>query len=240
MRHTPKGRLAALFLVLSLAALQGAGAPSSGRKADQDFLKPFGALVGDWRGVGQPERGKMRGAWTESANWAWKLSKETAALEVTVAKGKYLKSGVLHPDSDHQTYELDATLADGSKRVFTGKPDPSKKKLILNAAKGEGLRRITIAPLHDTRLIVQLEALDPDGRTYYQLGEIGYTRQGVAFAVGESGPLCIVTEGRGTIQVSYKGKSYWVCCSGCKDLFNENPEAVLAEAADRQKAKDKK
>jgi hypothetical protein len=24
-----------------------------------------------------------------------------------------------------------------------------------------------------------------------------------------------VTDGRGTIQVSYQGKSYWVCCSGC-------------------------
>ena len=51
----------------------------------------------------------------------------------------------------------------------------------------------------------------------------------IQFAAGESYPPCIVTEGRGTIQVSYKGKSYWVCCSGCKDLFNDNPEAILAE-----------
>ena len=42
------------------------------------------------------------------------------------------------------------------------------------------------------------------------------------------------------MQVSYKGKTYHVCCSGCKDLFNENPEAILAEAAERQKAKEKK
>ena len=42
------------------------------------------------------------------------------------------------------------------------------------------------------------------------------------------------------MQVSYKGKSYYVCCSGCRNLFSENPEAILAEAAERQKAQDKK
>ena len=62
----------------------------------------------------------------------------------------------------------------------------------------------------------------------------------LTFAAGESYPLCIVTEGRGTIQVSYKGKTYWVCCSGCRDLFNDKPESVLAEAAARQKATAKK
>ena len=135
-------------------------------------------------------------------------------------------------------------MADGSTRTFTGKPagPGAAKPLVLAAdakAPAEGLRRITITPLHDTRLLVLLEAQDPDRHAYYRLGEVGYTREGVAFAAGESYPLCVVTEGRGTTQVSYKGKSYWVCCSGCKDLFNENPEAVLAEAAAREKAKKK-
>ena len=56
----------------------------------------------------------------------------------------------------------------------------------------------------------------------------------------ESYPLCVVTEGRGTIQVSYKGKTYWVCCTGCRDLFKDHPERVLAEAAAREKAAAKK
>ena len=57
---------------------------------------------------------------------------------------------------------------------------------------------------------------------------------------GESYPLCVVTEGRGTIQGSYKGKTYWVCCSGCHDQFNDDPESVHAEAAAQEKAKAKK
>ena len=49
----------------------------------------------------------------------------------------------------------------------------------------------------------------------------------------------IVTEGWGTMPVSYKGKSYYVCCTGCRDLFNKDPEAIIAEAAERQKSKAK-
>ncbi len=86
-------------------------------------------------------------------------------------------------------------------------------------------------------MLMLLESEDAERHTFAKLGEVGYTREGVSFAAGESYPLCIVTEGRGTTQVSYKGKTYWVCCSGCKDLFNENPESVLAEAAAREKAK---
>ncbi len=217
--------------------------PTAGRRADQEALKPYSGLVGGWKnGVGQVERNRAKGAWTETAAWAWKLSKDTAALEVTVTKGKYLKSGLLQPGKTPGTYTFLATLADGTTRTYSGKPSSpgEAKPLVLTAdakAPTEGLRRITITPLHDTRLIVLLEGEDPDRHTFFRLGEVGYTREGVAFAAGESYPLCIVTEGRGTTQVSYKGKSYYVCCSGCRDLFNENPEAVLAEAAEREKAK---
>jgi YHS domain-containing protein len=231
------GASAALLIGLTALAADDTGA---GRRRDQAALKPFGTLVGSWRGTGQPERGRTRGAWLEKASWAWKLNKESAALEATITKGKYLKSARLRPGPQPRSYILDATLADGSERSFTGK-DSGKKALLLTAeGRGDGLRRITLTPLHDTRLLMKLEAQNPDNRAFYQLGEVGYTREGVAFAVGETGPLCIVTEGRGTIPVSYKGKTYHVCCSGCRDLFNEDPEAVLAEAAERAKEKDKK
>ena len=85
------------------------------------------------------------------------------------------------------------------------------------------------------RLEIPLEGQDPDNGRFYRLAEVGYTRQGVAFAAGESYPLCVVTEGRGTIKVSYKGRTYYVCCSGCKELFDDDPEGVLAEAEARKK-----
>jgi YHS domain-containing protein len=220
----------------------GPGA-SPGRRADQDALKPFASFIGDWRGTGQVERGRSKGAWVENANWAWKLTNDSAALELTSKNGKHLKSGLLKPGKEPGTFVLEATLADGSKRSFRGKTATGKGKdpLVLKAEgrAGEGVRRITLTPLHETRLLVLLESELGDNKTFNRIGEVGYTREGVKFAAGESGPVCIVTEGRGTIKVTHKGQTYWVCCTGCRDLFNDDPEAVLAEADARKKAKEK-
>jgi YHS domain-containing protein len=237
MRLCTRALFAAALFVPLAGALQAGDDAAQGRRAQQEQLKAFAGLVGDWRGSGQPERGRAKGAWTESASWAWKLSNDSAALEAQITKGKYLKSFVLRPGTAEHAFILDAVLANGSKRSFTG-TSTDQKRLVVTAASqdGDGVKRITLTPLHDTRLLVLLEGGDGDG-VVARLGEVGYTRQGVSFAAGESGPVCIVTEGRGTISVSYKGKSYYVCCTGCRDLFNENPESVLAEAAQRKKEK---
>ncbi len=175
----------------------------------------------------------------EKGDWAWKLTPDSAALELTVEKGKYLKSATLHPGAEAGTYRMEATLAAGGKRTFKGKA--GARNVVTLSAEGpadEGPARITLTPLHDTRFLMLLESRDAAG-DFGRLGEVGYTRQGVAFAAGDSSPACIVTEGRGTIPVKYKGQTYYVCCSGCKDLFDENPEAILAEAAAKAKAKGK-
>lgn len=225
-------------LVALAALLLAADGPQPGRRADQEALRPFAGLVGEWRGTGQPQRSSAKGAWRETGAWAWKLSPDSAALELTVAEGKVLRSATLRRGAGPHAFVLDAVLADGSKRSFSGTL-ADKKPLALTAepADGDGPRRVVLTPLHETRFLLLFEGHDAGGAGFRRLAEVGYTRQGVAFAAGESGPVCIVTEGRGTTQVNYKGKTYWVCCSGCKDLFNENPEAVLAEAAERQKAK---
>ncbi len=235
-----RSKLAATCLSLVSVVLLAADAPVSPRRQAQEALKPFGAFVGEWKGTGQVRPGSTKGAWIETDQWAWKLSNESAALELKVGKGKYLQSAVLTPGRSAGTFVLDAVLADGAKRKFSGSSN-AKKALVLSAdPKGaEGLQRLTLTPLHDTRLLVLFEGKNEEGEGFHRLAEVGLTRQGVAFAVGESGPVCIVTEGRGTTQVSYKGKTYWVCCSGCKDLFNENPEAILAEAAEKVRAKAK-
>lgn len=223
-------------LVVATAPEMTAEDPSK-RVADQAALKPLAGLVGDWRGTGQPQRGSARGAWTETAGWSWKLAKDSAALELKIEKGKHLKEASLRPGSSPGAYLLDATLADGASRKFVGKIG-ARNALVLSPETPveDGLARVTITPLHDTRFLMLLESAAPGGG-YSRLGEVGYTRQGVAFAAGDSAPVCIVTEGRGTIPVSYKGKTYHVCCSGCKELFEDDPEAVLAEAKERAKGK---
>ncbi len=49
--------------------------------------------------------------------------------------------------------------------------------------------------------------------------------------------VCVVTGGLGKIAVTYKGQTYYVCCSGCKDAFEENPEKILKEFEARKAKK---
>jgi YHS domain-containing protein len=241
MSHTIKtttltGSLLAILAFLAIGADEG----TSARRADREALKVYGDLIGSWRGAGQPKRGQATGSWKESASWAWKLSEKSAALEIDIETGKYLKSALLKPGKKAEEYVLEATLADGSKRTFSGKQVQDKPLVLTSERTGEGVRRVTLTIPNENRFLLLLES-EPASKTFARLGEVGFTRNGVAFAAGESGPVCIVTEGRGSIQVSYKGKSYYVCCSGCKDLFNKDPETILAEAAERaKKAKEKK
>ncbi|MDX2036239.1 MAG: hypothetical protein SFX72_06275 [Isosphaeraceae bacterium] len=215
---------------------------ASARRRDQAALEPLAGLVGPWKGTGQPQRGRAQGSWVETGEWTWTLTAKSAALKLDVAKGKYLRKAILQPLTKEGAFAIEATLADGSERRFRGELTKSagvKAVFTADESSGDGVRRITLTPLHDTRFLMLLEGrLDADAR-FTRLAEVGYTRVGVAFAAADSAPVCIVTGGRGTTQVTYEGKTYWVCCSGCKDLFNEDPKAVLAEAAERAKTKTK-
>ncbi len=84
------------------------------------------------------------------------------------------------------------------------------------------------------RLVVLLERRLGESEQFARLAEIGYTRKGSGFGQGGgAGPECIVTGGLGTIAVEYKGKTYYVCCTGCRDYFVEHPEEVLAQYRQR-------
>jgi YHS domain-containing protein len=228
------------ILAMALPGLSAPAEPSSGRQAAQEALKPYGALVGSWKGVGQPQRSSSKGAWIEKAAWSWKLSQDDAALELSVERGKWLKSARLTRGTEPGSFVLTAVMADDGSRSFSGRPKDHQSLVLTAEGEGsEGVRRITIRPLHETRFTLLLEGRDPSGSSFFRLAEVGYTREGVTFAAGDSHPTCIVTQGRGTIQVKYQGKTYWVCCSGCKELFEADPAAMIAEAAERDKSKAK-
>jgi hypothetical protein len=82
---------------------------------------------------------------------------------------------------------------------------------------------------------VLLERQGASSDQFVRLAEVGYTRQGSGFGKSVAQRECIVTGGLGTIEVTHNGKSYYVCCTGCRDYFNENAEKVLAEFAAKKK-----
>jgi hypothetical protein len=226
-----RSALAAIFLL----ALPPDDPKPEGPPADPLALRPFAGLVGEWRGTGQVRRGSARGAWVESAEWRWDLGGDPAALVLAVEGGRHLRAARLTPDAEPGRFRLVATLPDGAERVFAGAPDERGRLVLVPDAEDapdSGLARVTLTPLHAARFLLLLESAEGGGRLS-RLGEVGYTRQGVRFAAGDGRPACVVTGGRGTTKVEHDGREYWVCCSGCKALFEADPEGVLADAAER-------
>ena len=86
------------------------------------------------------------------------------------------------------------------------------------------------------RLVMLLERKSAISERYARLAEVGYTRKGSEFGKGTSQPECVVTGGLGTMQVTYQGQMYYVCCAGCRDLFEQKPAEILAEYRDRKAA----
>jgi YHS domain-containing protein len=74
-----------------------------------------------------------------------------------------------------------------------------------------------------------MEKHAPAADSFLRIAEIGYTRAGSSFGNIAQGRECILTGGLGTIEVTHNGKTYYVCCTGCRDYFNANPEQTIAE-----------
>ena len=55
------------------------------------------------------------------------------------------------------------------------------------------------------------------------------SKVGESLGATEKKQECVVSGGVGTMTVSYKGETFYVCCSGCRDEFNANPEKYVKE-----------
>lgn len=218
-----------------------AAASKSEREATKQALAEFNSLIGGWRGVGMIKRNSRKGAWSEKAEWVWKFDPKSTGIAYQITDGKFLKSALLTYDPQKKTYLLSTVLPDGKTRDYTGTLD--KDTLVLESPpnKEGAVYRISIRRLNEKRTLVLFEQQNQGQSFYYRLAEVGYTRAGTKLAEsGSGGPECIVTGGAGTIQVSYQGKNYYVCCSGCKQAFEEDPETFIEEAKQKAEARRKK
>lgn len=220
----------------------------------KDALKRFNPMIGGWRGVGQPRRGSAKGAWSEKASWTWQFKTDkrvlkdqpgpaatSVAIRYKSPLSKLIVDGLFGYNTRTGLFTLQATMTDKTRRSYTGKPG-SDGSLVLEstADKKKQVHRLTIRTLNPKRMTVLHERRRQSSTFYTRVAGIGFTRAGTRLATANLGPLCIVTEGKGTSKVSYKGKTYWVCCSGCRDAFLDDPEGVLADARERAAQRKKK
>lgn len=223
----------ALWISAVCLLLLGADQPDL-RQSDTEALAPAATFVGQWRGVGQVRRGSSDGAWLEKCAWAWKFSKDHAELAITSADGKYIRSAALRPAATAGKFEFAVVTADEKELTYLG-GFTEDGQLVVDAAEAEAEKldlppRFTFRQVAGgKRLLVQLQRPVGGGDLFTRVAEIGYTRIGSTFGKDASQPECIVTGGLGTSTVTFQGKTYYVCCTGCRDFFNENPQQAIDE-----------
>lgn len=228
--------LLGLYTVLIIILLNGhvASDETSGKppKKAAEVLKPFNFLVGSWRGTGQPRRGSSRGAWQEKASCEWSFDNKRASVVLKSDGGKQFQQ--LQLSWDAKTGQLVLRQSQGEdQREYRGpvpKPDADRIQLV-TADDTDGVSwRCTIQKLSDIRSTVLFERRSSPTGSFRRVAGIGYTRSGSRLAVaGGNQRKCVVTGGLGTIPVNYKGKTYYVCCQGCVQAFNESPDEIIAE-----------
>jgi YHS domain-containing protein len=203
---------------------------TAGPQDPKEALASFNDLIGEWRGVGMPRRGSNVGAWFETAEWVWDFEEKAPALRYDVKTGQLLETARLTWDPAQKQFHLKAKLPDETTREYAGRLDENKKLVLESAADEVGTsHRITVTQLNEKRTLVLHEKRTGQG-LYSRVAEVGYTRSGTSLAVEGAGELeCVVTGGKGTMPVSYQGKTYYVCCSGCKQAFDDDPAGIIAE-----------
>ena len=224
----------ALFVGLNLC-LADSPEVATAKPATIQALQEYNPLIGGWRGVGLPRRGSQTGAWQERADLVWELKPKGSGIRWNIESSKLWKSALLGYDESKKQYTLVATLPDDSSRNYRGKIDEKRLILESDADASKDVHRATLSILNENRFTLLLEKRPEKQSFYSRVAEIGYQRDGTRLAVaGSNGPECVVTGGLGTITVSYKGKTYYVCCTGCRDAFNDDPEGILADYQKRK------
>jgi hypothetical protein len=234
-----------LVVLLVVVTAREAATADKPKRTPKEALQAFNDLIGSWRGTGLPEgtrEEKQRGFWTETLSWEWQFKGPDVCLTVAFDKGKHFVGGELHYLPDQDKFQLNVTNTAKESLTFTG---PLKERVLTlereDAAKKE-TQRLVITLLHANRFLYRFEVKPAERLTFTRLYQVGATKEGVPFASEGNQPECVVSGGLGTSKVSYKGKDYYVCCSGCRAAFKEDPEKYIKEFEERKakEAKEKK
>jgi hypothetical protein len=221
-----------LFLA---AVLRGAEGPADSKSALQQLTD----FIGDWKGIGGPDRPRPdpKESWNETITWSWRFKAGDSWLQFDVKNGKYLNRGEVRFLPEKKTYQLTAVDAKQLKLVFDGRRDArgyltfertdpatgETQQLVMNSA-GDGVR------------FVYRFAVRPKGRTVFtKVYQVAATKEGESLAGSGKKNECVVSGGTGTIAVTFMGETFYVCCSGCRDAFNEEPAKYVAAFKEKKK-----
>jgi hypothetical protein len=238
-------RLVALGLVLGLIALAlpAPAADEGDKEAVKEALKELQDFVGGWKGNGGPDKPRPSPRdpiWSETVRWGWRFKGDDAWLTMSVAGGQLFKGGELRYLPDKKAYQLTLTDKDNKKLVFEGQLRNEVLTLERQDAATRATQQVKMNVAGDgVRFIYRVAHKDSGSTIWKRDYMVACTKEGESLGKREKKNECVVTGGLGTMTVSYKGETYYVCCSGCADAFKENPEKYIAEYKARKAGKKK-
>lgn len=214
-----------------------------------DAMQPLQVMLGTWKGTTQREFGDFKAL--DEPEWVWDFQSDPdqPALVMTSAASPYFRSLRLTYLTDQEEYRLSISGPEGQTRTLTGqfshpveefqgddKRLHRRYKLELteqDPADPRDTWQIVLNQQENNRYLVELSR--QRGARFMRFDTVANQRQGTSFAMDDADygeQACIITGGLGTSTVTYQGKTYWVCCSGCRAAFEEDPQKWIAAAAE--------
>lgn len=242
------------FQPITLGGSSSSNGVKSGQPDEHKFdnvleaLKPLQIMLGQWGGTTFKKIGGFSSV--ETLGWVWDLQSNPAqpALVMTADKSRYYENARLTYLTDKQKYQLTLTNKAGQKRIYEGTFSVPLKKVpgddnpnimhstyklslsLVEPANEKKRAQIILNQQNNDRYMFEL--YDLRGESFARFDTINTRRQGTSFAKSDSdygSKTCVISGGLGTSQVTYEGRSFWVCCSGCRKAFDANPEKWIAK-----------
>lgn len=226
--------LALSFLIGTIALVVPALAADKADSSEvKEALKELQEFIGGWKGNGGPDKPRPSPRdpiWSENINWGWRFKGDDAWLAMKIKDGKLFQSGELRYLPKTKVYQLTVTDKTNKKLVFQGKIEREVLKLERVDPDTNTIEQIAMNTAADGDRFIYRVAHKNKGTTIWKKDYlVACTREGVSLGKVDKKNECIVSGGLGTMTVSYKGETYYVCCSGCADAFKENPEKYIKE-----------
>lgn len=250
----PKRKRGPVQLGGSSATTETAATATNDQQAESilSAMQPLQVLLGKWNGT-------SRKAQIDQPEWVWdfQTDRNQPALLITSDKGAYIREGRLTYLPASQQYRMRFKMPEGEERTVVGtfsepvqdvagddkKLQRTYKLLLAEAtpnADGEQWQ-VALQQLENNRYLIELDRRRGSG-SFQRVDTIHSQREGTSFALSDTdygGRTCIISQGLGTMTVSYKGQSYYVCCTGCKAAFEEDPERWIAKWEAKKKMEGK-
>jgi hypothetical protein len=211
--------------------------PADARKAALQELNDY---VGSWKGAGGPDKprpGPKDPTWNETIAWSWRFKGDDSWLSFEIKDGKYFTSGDVRYLPAKKVYQLTAVDAKKQKLEFQGKLD-SKGYLVFertDKASGE-TQQLTMNLAGDgVRFIYRFATRPKGGTVFNKQYMVAASKEGESLGATAKKNECVVTGGLGTIPVTFMGETFYVCCSGCRDAFSEDPAKFVKEFKEKKK-----